>query len=78
MRGEKMIGQTTAETLYSQAIKSLPVSQRLKLATIILNDIPSHAVTDYSEEWTEEDMREVSFYSLRRAALSFEEKTENA
>jgi len=67
-----MTVQTTAETLYSQTIKSLPVSQRLKLATIILNDIPSRAVTDYSEEWTEEDMREASLYSLRRAALSEE------
>lgn len=73
-----MIGQTTAETLYRQTIKPLPVSQRLKLATIILNDIPSRAVTDYSEEWTEEDMREASAYSLRRAMMSFEEESENA
>jgi len=73
-----MIGQTAAETIYSEVIKSLPISQRLKLATIILNDIPLRAVADYSEEWTEEDMREASLYSLRRAALSFGEETENA
>jgi hypothetical protein len=30
-----------------------------------LSDIPSCAVVDYSEEWTEEDMREFSEWSWR-------------
>ena len=45
----------------------------------ILNDIPPRAVVDYSEEWTEEDMRDLTIYSLRYAAQSFgEEEGENA
>jgi hypothetical protein len=69
-----MTGQTTPEAIYGQVIKSLPVSQRLRLATMILNDIPPRAVVDYSEEWTEEDMRDAMLYSFRRAAKSLGEE----
>ncbi len=65
--------QTTAEEVYSQVVKPMCVSERFKLATLILNDIPPRAVVDYSEEWTEEDMRDFSIYSLRHAAKSFGE-----
>ena len=73
-----MTGQMTAETLYSQAIKSLPVFQRLKLATMILNDIPSRAVTDYSEEWTEEDVRDFSAGSWAYITKRLEEEERDA
>ncbi|MBI4639847.1 MAG: hypothetical protein HY731_04090 [Candidatus Tectomicrobia bacterium] len=68
--------QTTAEAIYNQMVKTLPPSERLKLATLILNDIPPRAVVDYSEEWTEEDMRDLMIYSLRYAAKSFGEEEE--
>lgn len=70
--------QTTAEAIYQQMIKPLSPSERFKLATMILNDIPPRAVVDYSEEWTEEDMRDAVLYSLRRAAWSFGEEVEDA
>jgi hypothetical protein len=73
-----MTGQTTPEAIYGQVIKPLPVSQRLRLATMILNDIPPQAVVDYSEEWTEEDMRDASLYSFRRAAKSLGEEAKDA
>ncbi|MDZ7292194.1 MAG: hypothetical protein ONB44_18730 [candidate division KSB1 bacterium] len=69
-----MTAQTTAETIYSQVIRPLPLPERLKLATMILNDIPPQAVVDYSEEWTEEDMRDAALYSFRRAAKSLGEE----
>ncbi|MGQ9630798.1 MAG: hypothetical protein ACUVXI_10890 [bacterium] len=68
----------TAEEVYSQVVKPLPPSERLKLATLILNDIPPRAIVDYSEEWTEEDMREATLYSFRRAAWSFGEGVDDA
>ena len=37
---------------------------------------PPQAVVDYSEEWTEEDMRDLTIYSLRYAARSFGEEEE--
>jgi len=70
------MAQTTAEEVYSQAVKPLPLPERLKLATMILNDIPPRAVVDYSEEWTEEDIRDFTIYSLRYAAKSFGEEEE--
>lgn len=55
-----MTGQATSEAIYAQVVKSLPLPERLKLPTVILNDIPPRAVVDYSEEWTEEDCRDFS------------------
>lgn len=43
----------TAEAIYEQIVKPLPTPERFKLAQLILTDIPSRAVVDYSEEWTE-------------------------
>ena len=55
----------TAEAIYEQIVKPLPVPERFKLAQLILTDIPSRAVVDYSEEWTEEDIREFMEWSWR-------------
>jgi hypothetical protein len=48
----------TIQELYNQSIKPLPPADRLRLAALILNDIPPQAVVDYSEEWTEEDLQD--------------------
>ncbi len=69
---------TTAEVIYSRVVRPLPPSERLKLATMILNAIPPQSVIDVSEEWTEDDIREAMLYSFRRATRSFEEGTGNA
>ncbi len=68
----------TVEQLYEQAVKPLPNADRLRLATLILNDISPQAVTNYSDEWSEEDLREATRHSLQRAASSFGEEDENA
>jgi hypothetical protein len=68
--------QMTVETIYNQVVKPMPPSERLKLATLILNDIPPRAIVDYSDEWTDEDMRDLTTYSLRYAAHSFGEEEE--
>ena len=44
--------------LYEQTIKSLPAAERLRLAVLILNDIPPQSVVDDSESWTEEDLQD--------------------
>lgn len=48
----------TAESVYAEAVQDLSSSERFKLATLILNGIPSEAVVDYSTEWSEEDLRD--------------------
>jgi hypothetical protein len=62
-----MVTQTSVEELYAKVVKALPPSERLKLATMILNDIPPQAVVDYSEEWSEEDIRDFSAASWNYA-----------
>jgi hypothetical protein len=44
--------------LYEQTIKSLPAAERLRLAVLILNDIPPQSVVDDNESWTEEDLQD--------------------
>lgn len=73
-----MTGQTTSEVIYAQVVKLLPLPERLKLATMILNDIPPQAVVDYSEEWTREDIRDAMLYSFRHAAKSLGEEMKDA
>jgi hypothetical protein len=48
----------TVNQIYEQTIKPLSMADRLRLAALILNDIPPHAVVDYSDEWSEEDLRD--------------------
>jgi hypothetical protein len=69
---------TTAEEIYTQVVQTLPPSERLRLATMILNDISPHAVIDYSEAWSEEDLREFSEDSWRSMCRRLEEEEENA
>ena len=46
----------TVEALYTQSIKPLTAAERLRLATLILEDIPPQSFVDYSEQWTDEDL----------------------
>jgi hypothetical protein len=46
----------TVDQIYEQTIKPLSMADRLRLAALILNDIPPHAVVDYNDEWSEEDL----------------------
>jgi hypothetical protein len=71
-----MVTQSTAEEVYAQVVKPLPASERLKLATMILNDISPRAVVDYSEEWSEEDMRDLTTHTMRNASKSLGEEEE--
>ncbi|MBM4085102.1 MAG: hypothetical protein FJ272_09965 [Planctomycetes bacterium] len=70
--------QTTAEAVYAEVVKPLPASERVKLATLILNDISPRAVVDYSEEWTEEDMRDFRAASWAYINRRLEEEEKDA
>ena len=56
--------------LYRDAVKPLPVADRLRLATLILNDItsgpPPWEMEGWSDEWTEDDLREFTAASWSR------------
>lgn len=56
----------TIDTLYQQTIKVFPPADRLRLATMILGDIPPQSLVDYSDEWTDEDLADFSRQGWRR------------
>lgn len=66
--------RTTAEEIYGQVVKPLSPSERLKLATMILNDIPPQAIVDYGEEWTEEDYHDFAVASWAYITQRLEEE----
>ena len=46
------------QDLYEQRIKSLSAADRLRLAVLMLNDIPPQSVVDASESWADEDLQD--------------------
>jgi hypothetical protein len=64
----------TVQELYERSIKSLPTGDRLRLAAIILNDIPARAVVDYSEQWSDEDLADFSRATWEHINRSLDEE----
>ncbi len=56
-----------AEQLYDQAMKKLAAPERFELASKLLQSIPPESVVDYSEEWSEEDIRDFGVHCRNRA-----------
>lgn len=66
------------DDMYERDIRPLPATERLRLARRILDDLPPESVVDYSEAWSDEDLSEVSHFSLQQAAQSFVEEPDVA
>lgn len=62
--------------LYNRSIKPLSAMERLQLAKLILGDIPDRAIVEYSEEWTEEDLQDITRASWARAGESLGETSD--
>jgi hypothetical protein len=69
---------TTAQEIYIQIIRTLSPTERLRLATLILNDLAQQnvAVVEQSDTWTEEDCFDVTTFSLQYVATLFPESEE--
>lgn len=68
----------TVEQLYEQTIRPLPAAQRMRLAAMILNDIPPQSVIDFRTDWSDEDLHDATRHSLERAASSLDEEPDHA
>ncbi|HEY9705961.1 MAG TPA: hypothetical protein V6C58_26235 [Allocoleopsis sp.] len=57
----------TAEKLYTQIIIDLSPTERLRLATLILNDLVKQesSIIDQSDTWTEQDQEDILNFSLQ-------------
>lgn len=64
--------------IYQNIVGTLSVSDRLRLAAMILNDISQQniAVVDKSNTWTEQDQLDITAFSLQYAANLFTDNEE--
>ncbi|MFZ9738859.1 MAG: hypothetical protein ACO3EZ_12700 [Prochlorotrichaceae cyanobacterium] len=71
--GEGAMMQITINQIYNLCIRVLPSSDRLRLATLLLNDLvhQESTVIDESDSWTDEDIADLSNFSLQYAATIY-------
>ncbi len=60
--------------IYETYVSDRPVQEQLQLATLILRRCAPLPVVDESEEWTEQDLRDWTRYSLIRDTATFGEE----
>jgi hypothetical protein len=64
-----------AEEIYTSVIQTLSPTDRLQLATLILDGLKQNvSVIDISDNWTEQDRSDVTNFSLQYAASLFPEE----
>jgi hypothetical protein len=64
-----------AEEIYTSVIQALSPTDRLQLATLILDGLKQNiSVIDISDNWTEQDRSDVTNFSLQYAASLFSEE----
>jgi hypothetical protein len=68
----------TAQEVFTETVRDLPPSERLRLAALILQDLAQSevAVVDRSDSWTEQDQRDFTTFSLQYAAELYPEDEE--
>ena len=64
---------TTAQEIYTEVVRNLSLTERLRLANLILNDLVEQnvSVIDRSDTWTEDDRIDITTFSLQYAAMLF-------
>lgn len=57
----------TVQEIYTEVVEILPLDERLRLATMILNDLINQNISlvNYSDTWTDEDQLDIVNYSLQ-------------
>jgi hypothetical protein len=68
----------TAQEIFTETVRDLPPSERLRLAALILQDLAQSevAVVDRRDTWTEQDQRDLTIFSLQYAAKLYPEDEE--
>ncbi|ELS32956.1 MULTISPECIES: hypothetical protein [Pseudanabaena] len=66
------------QEIYTQVISNLPPTERLQLATLILNGLVKQEATviDDSDTWTEQDQLDLTAFSMQYATTAFPEEEE--
>lgn len=66
----------TAQDIYCSTVLPLPASERLRLATLILEDLTksSASTLDFADHWTEDDVQDITAFSAKYASDALEEE----
>ncbi len=68
---------TTAQELYAEAVRRLPPKERLRLAALLLEELTRTAdALSLSDEWSNEDRRDLSAFALAHATRMYGEDEE--
>jgi hypothetical protein len=67
---------TTAQQIFVETVRTLPPTERLRLAALILEDLtqPNLSVVDISDVWSEQDQSDLTAFSLQYAATRYPEE----
>ena len=66
----------TAQEVFTETVRTLPPSERLRLAALILQELTQSEVVgvDRSDTWNEQDQRDLTTFSLQYAAELYPEE----
>jgi hypothetical protein len=69
---------TTAQKVFTEIVHTLPPSERLRLAALILQDLTQFEVAsrDSNNTWSEQDQSDLTTFSLQYAATLYPEDAE--
>lgn len=70
--------EQTVDEIYAAITHRLSLTERLKLATLLLNDLARSdvAVIDQSDSWSEVDRQEVAAFAWQYAATALPDEDE--
>jgi hypothetical protein len=63
---------TSAQEIYTKTVRNLPSTERLRLATLILNELVEQPSSEIEESatWTEQDQNDLLNFSLQYATTA--------
>ena len=68
----------TAQEVFTETVRALPLTERLRLAALILQDLAQSEVTviESGDVWSEQDQHDLTAFSLHYAAKLYPEEDE--
>jgi hypothetical protein len=69
---------TSAQEIYTKTVRNLPSTERLRLATLILNELVEQPSSEIEESatWTEQDQNDLLNFSLQYATTALSDAEE--
>lgn len=66
---------STAQEVFARDVRDLPLAERLRLASLILQEVtqPGVAIVEQSESWSGQDEQEIAAFSLDYASRLYPE-----